>query len=343
MITFYNIIIAVVWFVCVPIIFGNAVIQMCKKNHTLLLDYVYGMLGMWALFQIVSIPIILAKGHFNTIVAIDLILISLVSVYSIYNHQFCRIDLKNIFCNDTCPMIIMICMIIFIMYKTICYQHTDADDSRFVVNAVDILRTNRLFLTNPATGAFLTSWEGETIKDITSPWAIYIAMSSKVTGIHPTIIAHLILPVILTSLACCVFWLFSEQCVGKDKSVRCMFVCIVLLLHIFGYYSLYNVETFMMTRIWQGKAVVASVGIPMIWVNASWIYNNEKDTMCYILLLITALAMCFMSGMGIIISVIMIECIWITYGIVKRDITVWLKGSVAAIPGIVFWVINMSI
>ena len=37
-------------------------------------------------------------------------------------------------------------------------QHTDYDDSRFVVNAVDMIRTDRMFLTNPSTGRELAKW-----------------------------------------------------------------------------------------------------------------------------------------------------------------------------------------
>lgn len=69
-------------------------------------------------------------------------------------------------------------------------QLTNADDSRFVVNAVDTVRTNRMLLTDVNTGQEIAYWTGDLYKDVISPWAVFAAYLSKITGISAASMMH---------------------------------------------------------------------------------------------------------------------------------------------------------
>ena len=74
-----------------------------------------------------------------------------------------------------------------------------------------------MFLTDLVYGIELETWIGEIIKDITSPWAVYLAYYSKMVGVSAVITAHSILPVSLITCAMSVFWLISKEIFRQDN------------------------------------------------------------------------------------------------------------------------------
>uniref|UniRef100_UPI004057B164 DUF6077 domain-containing protein n=1 Tax=Agathobacter sp. TaxID=2021311 RepID=UPI004057B164 len=333
---------AVLFLLAVPYCVGNGISGYLKIRKTISKNYFLGMITIWALLQIIAVPLILLKQSFLLLVAIITILLLLLCAYGLKIARFpTRLHLAS---KMECFAVAMLFLAaVMLLLCTVFLQHTDADDSRFVVNAVDIVRTNRMFLTNPINGEEAITWTGEIVKDVTAPWALFIAYFSKMTGIFPTIMAHTILPVILLVCAFCVFWMLSDVFFKNDILHRCIFVCLIILLNLYGHFSIYSAETFLLTRIWQGKAAVAGIGVPAMFLIAMWIYEEGKKTSYYIVLLFANLAMCLMSGMGVIIGAMMLGCIGFVYGIIKKNIRVSLRFWCLCIPNVIYYLLHMII
>lgn len=338
-----SLILAIIFLGICPILLGNSICGIMKQDIRLGHSYVIGYVGLWALIQLITVPLVLLKQSFMiVVVAVSVICLGVI-LYGIkkkyYNIKI--LEFKNI--SDKLAFAVMCLAVIALLVVTAVLQHTDADDSRFVVNAVDIVRTNKMFLTNPATGEAIPVWSGELVKDVTSPWAVFIAYCAKLTDIHPTIMAHTVLQLVLTLILCLVYWMLSDVFFKGDITSRSIFVCLALLINVYGYYSVYSAETFAITRIWQGKAVVASIGIPLVLLTSMQIYENHKLKANYVMLILISMAMCLMSGMGIIISAIMVGCIGFVYGIAKKEIKVFLGMIMAVIPCVTYYLINTLI
>lgn len=335
-----NIILSIILLLIVPVFVGNGLCGLLKTDRTLSGSFVIGETGMWALCQIITVPLVLIKADFRIVVVLLSILIAVLCIYGIWKKYFVKFLLPTETIGQKMALVVMLLAFLALITTSAVLQHTDADDSRFVVNAVDICRTNKMFLTNPATGEALDVWEGELIKDVTSPWAVYIAYCSYLTNTPPTIMAHTFFPVMLLLMACCVFWLLSEMFFEKDITHRCIFVCFVLLLNVYGYFSVYSAETFLMTRIWQGKAVVAGIGIPfLLWVFLQ-LYRQERKKQNYVLVLMTEFALCLLSGMGIIIGAIMAGCYGLVYGIAKKQWRVTAVMWLTVVPNVLYYAVS---
>jgi len=341
--TITNLILPCVVLVILPILIGNTVSGIARLKIAVESSFVIGYFTIWAIFQLVAVPLVLMKQSFVTVVIVVSLIFTVLIIYGLVN-KFYGLGLpKFVTTADKIAFIFMIVIVAAFLVVTAFMQHTDADDSRFIVNAVDIVRTNKMFLTNPATGLSLNVWEGELLKDVTSPWAVFIAYCAKITDVHPTIMAHTILQLILTLIMCIVYWMISQVFFAKDLVGRCIFVCLVIMLNVYGHYSVYSAHTFAITRIWQGKAVVASIGIPMLFLLSMWIYEDYKEKANYAMLIITCIGMCLMSGMGIIISAIMVACIGFAYAIIKKNFKVFLGMLLASVPGAVYYLVNLMI
>ncbi len=342
-ITIANLILSIIILIVLPICIGNTVSYILKQDISLSKCFITGHITMWAVCQLVAVPLILMKQSFLVVVGILSVVYGFLLIYGLANKRirhgfglmldrlsykaYTKGKKKSEIVLDVTAMIIMVFAVAFIVLASIFLQHTDADDSRFVVNAVDIYRTNRMLLTDVNSGNAISSFLGDLNKDVTSPWAVYIAYISKLTGVYPSVMMHTVLPPVIMLMLAVIYWILSEHFFGKDVFYRCMFVCFAILLNIYGYYSVYTSETFIMIRMWQGKAVLAGVGIPvMLWLFLELFKREKKEN--YLLLAIADMAMCLLSNMGIIICGIMLGCYGLTYGIAKKNwkmmVVMWL-------------------
>ncbi|QWT52119.1 DUF6077 domain-containing protein [Eubacterium sp. MSJ-33] len=316
--------------------------------------FICGQVVMWAAFQLVAVPLIIAKSRLIvvTILWISLIVIALVAGYMylrkkkserrFLNARVMRHANKQ----DTICFVIMMLVALAIVgyqcYKYIFCMHIDNDDSRFVVNAVDAYEYGTMFLTNPANGNYMGAWVGELTKDVSSPWSIYLAMISKLIGIYPTVLAHTVYPPLLLAMGYASYYLIGQLLFGeKIKSI--MLVIIIAVLNMSFGQSVYNQSYFTIVRIWQGKAVVAGMLIPFLTYLLIKLYKDEGYVREYIGLMLTGMAMCLMSGMGIFFSGIMIGVMGLWFTVIKRR---WKKIpylALSCLPTIVYGLSYMFI
>ncbi len=234
-------------------------------------------------------------------------------------------------------LVLMALIIGVVIYQSVVLRNADADDSRFVVNAVEMVRTDRMYLTNPATGKEISRFKGELAKDVVAPWAVFPASASRWVGVSPTVFMHSVVPILMVILVSLAYYLLSRKFFPKGWGGRCFFVFLLWLINIYGYYSIYGPETFIMIRSWQGKAVVASFAIPMMIYIFFCIYEEPKNWGRYISLLAVNLCMCFLSSMGLVIGAVMIGCYAIVYAIAKRNLLILPKMLLLCIPNAVYY------
>lgn len=232
---------------------------------------------------------------------------------------------------------------IFVIFKSITLQHADEDDTRFVVNAMDMVEHNTLFLTNPATGRVIGSWYGELLKDVVSPYSVFPAAVGYFMNMKPVIAYHSIMPIVFLVIISFLYYELGQRFFPEQKDFKCLFVIFLWIINIFGYYSVYGQETFMMTRLWQGKSVVAAIGIPATLMLLLDVYDDPTNRAAYILLAMVNASMCFFSGMGILLMPIMIVCFGATYSVVKKNGAIIICLGMTCIPNIMCYVIHLGL
>lgn len=232
---------------------------------------------------------------------------------------------------------------VFVIYKAMTLQHVDEDDTRFVVNAMDMIENNTVFLTNPANGNELLNWYGELVKDVVSPYSVFPASIAYFTGMKAVTAFHSVMPIIFLVLISCLYYELAERFFRGRRDYKSLFVVFLWLVNIFGYYSVYGQETFMMTRLWQGKSIVAAIGIPAMIMLLLDVYNDSTDRTAYILLFMTNASMCFFSGMGIILMLIMTACYGLVYAIDQKKFRILLYLGATCIPNIFCYIIHLGL
>lgn len=81
---------------------------------------------------------------------------------------------------------------------------------------------------------------------------------------------------------------------------------LVSMVHLFSYYSIYTQGTFLLLRIWQGKAFLAAVLLPGIFYSVLCLNEKTAGKAERGLLAVLALSACLVSSMGIMLAPMMI-------------------------------------
>ena len=326
-----------------PFLMGNGILGIIKEEKSIAKAYVFGWFTFWAAGQILLVPMILAKVAFSDAILVWSAFAGLLALCGLFTTKWPKLPNFPKTWPERFAIFVTFLTICIFFALIICLQHTDDDDSRFVVNAVDMLRTNTMFLTNPATGLSVSRFVGELCKDVVAPWAVFIAWCAKLCELHPTIMAHSILPIVLYFTSFCIWWLLANYTLHEDTIHKCIFLCLIIFISVYGYYSKRSSESFFILRIWQGKADIAGLGIPLaLWCLMQSFETNGKPQILFLLLIIH-LSMCFMSSMGIIIGIILLTCFGLIHGLSRCNLKLSFIYWCLCIPSAIYYIIYQAI
>ncbi|MCR5294627.1 MAG: hypothetical protein K6E30_05565 [Lachnospiraceae bacterium] len=339
MLNWDNVVNTVVLIGIVPLIAGGVFCMLFRIERSLASFYSIGMFLLWAIEQLFLVPCIFLNVSFRMAAAFFLVIMVLFVAAGVPAAVFLvRGHVKKKREKWTLEMVIlytlMWLLVGFIMYKTAVLRNLDMDDATYVVHAVDMVRTDTMFrttLTGLQTDDFL-----QFIKYLVSPWPFFGAFLSFTTGIRTAAVFHAVIPQMIILLATAVYHQLGEVFFPKERVYRPMFVIFVWLFNLFGYVSIYSAETFLMMRSWQGKAVVAGVGVPMmIWVFQR-IYEEADKYELFILLAVMNFALCFMSGVGLAVGAAMTFIFGVVYAVIRRKIKIILYSFLALTANIIY-------
>lgn len=307
--------------------------------------YLTGQLLLWSVFQIVAVPAVYCRISFS---ALFWIYTGLVTAMTVTGIVFIRRspgqptlkdreeqkEHRKQWLRDLSPFLVIALFII--AYQCCIYifgMHLDEDDARWIAEANDALIKDKMLLYNPATGEYVGRFIGEVAKDVYSPWSMYLACLSRWTGIKPVIIAHTVYPPILLGMSYSAYYeigaqLFIDEQTGRQRMSRRhergIFLLMVAVINLFMGGNIYTQSVFTLTRIWQGKAVVAALMIPSILM-ATLRIQAEDTAWNWFLLMISGTACCLFSGMGIVIGGIMIA-VYGAYAVIRSIARNWKTG-----------------
>ena len=98
-----------------------------------------------------------------------------------------------------------------------------------------------------------------------------------------------------------------------------------------------------MVRLWQGKAILAAILIPMLVYLCLTIVMKEKADYSWGLMLMANLSCCLVSSMGIILAPLLIGSFAVVKLIYKKDFMCIWKCALCCIPTLVVGLIFLYV
>jgi hypothetical protein len=343
--TLMNILLIILWNVMIPSLIGYLVTHFMKKEDrdNIALNYVIGLIAVFGIFEPITLVAIYLKFSLTLLTNIMMfiwIVLSLVSIIINYK-RFLGIVKRapQVFGSFNIFMAGALLLILIQGYVYMEYEHIDDDDAFFVATATTAVEKNNLYVNSAYSGGV---YGGLPTRYILSPFSIYYAVMNKLTGIHATIYAHLYLPIIILVFVYMIYYIWGRALFHNSRSIG-MFLFLIGILNIFGNYSEFTTQSFLLLRLWQGKAVLAAGIIPFLLYVCYKLLKEEKQGAMWVVLFLTSSAASLVSSMGIFLAPLAIGCWGLVNLIQTRKIKKTFFYMVCCLPCIICGIIYIII
>ncbi|MCD8396919.1 MAG: DUF6077 domain-containing protein [Lachnospiraceae bacterium] len=340
------------WAVVLPFLTGSFWSLTCNKKENkpgiLLLACFYGVFIEFALFECLAIPMVFLRCSLQQLSFAWLILSLLCAAFSLYktlsSARFLSVfheKLEGAHQRFT-PLLGVVLLCVFLQAACVTFsQHIDDDDAFYVATAVTAVETDTLMEYNPYTGNL---YQNIPTRYVLSAWPLYLAaLSTLCAGLHPTLIAHLLLPGLIVLFAYLIYALIARDLFADDHHKQDLFLLFVVLILSFSGFSVYSSGVFLFTRGWQGKALVAAIIQPALFYLCRRAMKDAEGKAAWFQLFCAVTSACMFSSMGVVLSILPVAVYTVVYGFEQKK---WqylpcslLACSSAVVCGVVYLVL----
>lgn len=237
-------------------IVGNLMLPIMKSQSQEGNPIVIGFLFWVGVFQILVIPFMYFHTKFSYLYILMIVVFLCtfgIAVYKYIKKQKVKISFKINW--------ILAITLILILLQAIAYiflQHSDADDSFYIAEITTILDSNQILAFDPTTGDanFLFQSQYELVG-----YEVLLSILCKAFQINPATFCHTLLPIVLLVVHYCVVY---ELCKKITKESTDIAFLVVTITNMFSGYAVYSRGAFLLFRLWQGKAVLVNIVLPIL-------------------------------------------------------------------------------
>lgn len=281
-----------------------------------------GQLLSMALFQIVTVPIILLQEKWEFITGkafyVTVLLFGCLTVLSALiggavwlqkcgKHKALHLVKNNPGRMEWILWSAVGAILLVQLFLAVFLAFSDGDDAYYLATATITESGNSMYRVLPYTGG---TTELDTRHGL-APFPVWIAFLARVSGFHAATVARIALPLIFIPLTYAVYGMIGNRLLKEKRRRLAIFMIFTELLVLWGNYSLYTAETFLMTRTRQGKAALGNLIIPalflLLYLIGERIAENkriEKSLWILLFVLVTASSLCSTLG-GFLVAVLL--------------------------------------
>lgn len=176
---------------------------------------------------------------------------------------------------------------------------------------------------------------------------LYQATLSLFAGnLHHLFITHNLFPLFYMPLAYGLFYRIGSSFLAEEKieGAEGKFLFCFALLHMVGNYYVFSPENFLVTRIWQGKALFVAVGVPFLWhygrlalLGTAWKTHMGRTAVCryWFLVACALIAFAFMGETGLFLGPFMLGCLTLAFCIGYKKWKPIIPAVICCLPPLV--------
>ncbi len=335
-------VLALFWLVLIPM--GAGIPMLGKKQDRGFGEYILS--GYLVLFSITEIFTLAATWFhlplhvLSTAYGITGVGLSLWGFFCLYKKKQ-PLSLRKRFADISIYMWLAVILILAQVVMCSVMAHMDADDCFYVATATTSVQTDSVFKVNAYTGGIYKKLPK---RYILSPFPIFLAVVSQLSGgLHPAIMAHMVFPAVFVPISYLVQSFIGKKLLGENKDARGIYMLMVVLMTGFSAYSVFNTGSFQIVRIWQGKALFASMLLPLVFYLCFCLFMEKKPRYPWYFLAMADLSCCLLTSMGIVLTPVMIGCFLMVSLICNRNIKHLWKAVLCCLPSLLLGILYLGL
>lgn len=233
-------------------------------------------------------------------------------------------------------------LLLLLQLFLLCFlSYNEGDDAFYVAIAVRVNPSEKMYAVHPYTGGA----SGLDARHALAPLPMWVAMLSLISGLPGAVTAHVALPLILVPMTYCLYYLLGKKLIGGEREGRDwampLFLCLTALLILFGGYSVYSAENFLLVRGAQGKSVLANLIIPFLFYGmlnmTEKLERGEKTGfLSWVLIGAVMIAGCLCSTLGSLLVCMLLGISIVCAGLVYRRWSVLVGAMCCMVVPVLF-------
>lgn len=348
-----QILIMAVFLLPLPIAVGGLAVHAAGKNMSLAeqlaFRWVSGQIILWAGFQVICVPLVLAQRRFEDLVFLfsgffaAMVLLAVASDLKRKAKGVFRQEKSGVWNREGFLLWLLVGgLLVFQLVQVVRMVYADTDDAYYVGVSSVTQSSNTMYQVLPYTG-YAT---GLDMRHCLAPFPIWVAYLARVSGLPAVMAAHVILPLALISMTYAVFYLIGVRLFPEKDGKLPLFLAFTELLVLFGNYSIQTVENFMIARSRQGKAALGSLVIPfvllLLMIVCEKLKNKQKiPSGVYLLLLASAAAGCLCTTIGSLLLCMLVGVTGLTAAFSYKRYRILLPLAAVCLPCVCFALIYL--
>lgn len=357
-----SVIILFIWMFLIPTAIGGFA-AMCVKSQKRNVPFLWvtGQLFLWAIFQMVCVPMIL-KQHailialgteaFPVLVVLMQILglgLAILGTGLLVKKKCpCKNseDALHVVSDEIKSMghlykilwVVFAVLLILQLVMAVTMTYRDEDDAYYVATATIAAESNTMFRKQAYTGGTT----GLDARHGLAPFSIWMAFLARVSGVPAVTVAHIFVPILSILMAYAIYYLIGCKLLRKGNRERLpLYLVFTELLILFGNYSRYTSENFLIARSRQGKAALGSLMVPLVFYLMLEILgrmqeNIKIEKLWWILLACTVMTGCLCSTMGAVLMCVLIGLIGICSAVCYKRLRLLILSGTCCVPAVVY-------
>lgn len=374
----FGIIMLIVWLFLIPVLLGLPFAGLGTEGRKRVgTALVCGYMEMWAIFQVLAVGLILATGKFNHVVyafmGVGILGAAISVIWVLFRQKRCEKHLKERklppwkLSNKVERMhgfitiltwAVFVAMVVFQVIMSGVMAFGDGDDAFYIPISAATESSGNMYRTIPYTGEATTL----DVRHALAPFPVWIAFLSRISGIHATILAQSILGGVLLVICYLIYDRIAHVLFADNKEGIPVFMLLVSVMILFGNYSFYSAETFLITRASQGKAVLGNLIVPFLFwciLQMAQEYGMDKSLaeehrrphgksekrkfLLLALIIMTTMAAWLCSSLGTFLCAALIAISGVVVAIAYKNVRALLYAMACVIPSAFFAILYLFI
>lgn len=325
-----------------------------RKNEGLCFLWAGGQLLLWAGFQVLCVPVVLLnlEDGFRVVVilygAFSGVLALAGGILLLKRYWEGKRSLRAVPNREKRSRLYYVmwalfwALLLFQLVQAVCMTYADGDDAFYVAVSTITQESKSMYVKLPYTGGST----GLDTRHGLAPFPIWIAFLSQLSGMRTVSVAHVAVPLALIPMTYAVYYLLGVRLCGKKGEKLPIFMFFSSLLVLFGDYSFYTAENFLIARTRQGKAALGNLIIPalifLLLVLLEKLQENQKCGRRFWLMLVSAvIAGCLCSTLGALLACMLVGVTGACAAVCYRRWKILLPMAAACLPAVCFAVLYL--
>lgn len=321
---------------------GSLLVRLLRLEADAAKELIFGYLLYFALFELLAVPMTFAWAPLSLLAGIWSILLGgLVLLSAVWNGKkwLRRIKTVPALIREHSWDLLLACGAIGITCLYAALYTGNTHDAAYYVGATSTAAyTDTLWRYHPYTGLPVTNFN---TRYIFSSYPMHNAVWCRLLGIPALIQTKVVMAALNVLIANLLIYLTGKRLFGGKKRPAVLMMSFWALFQMFTY-TQYTQGAFLLTRGYEGKALLANISIPAVLYAAVWLWQEtEEKRLWAVLFLVSLSALCF-SGSSIIFPAVLAAGMLPVMILRRRFRGIWYLG-ICMLPAIAYAGVYFSV